>query len=66
MSKLNTDSEKKSHGIQRRKKTTFHSSLDVVILLMKACKGIFVLWVKGRAKIHGDLRPACACACVCV
>src|SRR4029434_9477488 len=21
-------------------------------------------WVKGRAKIHGDLRPACACVCV--
>ena len=22
-------------------------------------------WVKGRAKIHGDLRPARACVCVC-
>src|SRR4029434_1298271 len=22
-------------------------------------------WVKGREKIHGDLRPACACVCVC-
>ena len=23
-------------------------------------------WVKGRAKIHGDLRPACACVCVSI
>src|SRR4029434_11034762 len=23
-------------------------------------------WVKGREKIHADLRPACACVCVCV
>src|SRR4029434_1847994 len=22
-------------------------------------------WVKGRSKIHGDLRPACVCVCVC-
>src|SRR4029434_604618 len=22
-------------------------------------------WEKSRARIHGDLRPACACVCVC-